>query len=88
MVGWQRTKPSYEEDYKADRPMNERSAFGEGFTFPCLFKVPAGWVLVSETGVGSNYCASHLSDYEAGRGYTITYPNLGEMNVGRYSFAR
>ena len=80
MVGWQRTKPSYEEDYKADRPMNERSAFGEGFTFPCLFKVPAGWVLVSETGVGSNYCASHLSDYEAGRGYTVTYPNIGEMN--------
>ena len=80
MVGWQRTKPSYEEDYKADRPLTERSAFGEGFTFPCLFKVPAGWVLVSETGVGSNYCASHLSDYEAGRGYTVTYPNIGEMN--------
>ena len=58
MVGWQRTKPSYEEDYKADRPLTERSAFGEGFTFPCLFKVPAGWVLVSETGVGSNYCCT------------------------------
>ena len=79
MVGWQRTKPSYEEDYHADAPLTERSAFGEGFTFPCLFKTPAGWVLVSETGVGSNYCASHLSDYEAGRGYTIAYPNMGEM---------
>ena len=79
MVGWQRTKPSYEEDYKADAPMMERSAFGEGFTFPCLFKVPAGWVLISETGVGSNYCASHLSDYVAGRGYTIAFPNIGEM---------
>ena len=79
MVGWQRTKPSYEEDYKADMPMTERSAFGEGFTFPCLFKVPAGWVLVSETGVGSNYCASHLSDYVAGSGYTVTFPNIGEM---------
>ena len=80
MVGWQRTKPSYEEDYKADVPMTERSAFGEGFTFPCLFKVPNGWVLVSETGVGSNYCASHLSDYEAVNGYTIAFPNIGEMN--------
>ena len=59
--------------------MTERSAFGEGFTFPCLFKVPAGWVLISETGVGSNYCASHLSDYVAGRGYTIAFPNIGEM---------
>ena len=80
MVGWQRTKPSYEEDYKADVPMTQRSAFGEGFTFPCLFKVPAGWVLVSETGVGSNYCGSHLSDYEACHGYTIAFPNIGEMN--------
>ncbi len=80
MVGWQRTKPSYEEDYKADRPMTERSAFGEGFTFPCLFKVPNGWVLVSETGVGSNYCGSHLSDYAASSGYTIAFPNIGEMN--------
>ena len=80
MVGWQRTKPSYEEDYKADMPMTQRSAFGEGFTFPCLFKVPTGWVLVSETGVGSNYCGSHLSDYEASHGYTISFPNIGEMN--------
>ena len=80
MVGWQRTKPSYEEDYKADMPMTERSAFGEGFTFPCLFKVPNGWVLVSETGVGSNYCGSHLSDYAASSGYTIAFPNIGEMN--------
>ena len=79
MAGWQRTKPSYEEEYKADAPLTERSAFGEGYTFPCLFKVPQGWVLVSETGVGSNYCGSHLSDYEAGRGYTITFPNKGEM---------
>ena len=79
MAGWQRTKPSYEEDYKADTPLGERSAFGEGFTFPCLFKVPTGWVLISETGVGSNYCGSHLSDYEAGRGYTIAFPHKDEM---------
>ena len=79
MVGWQRTKPSYEEEYKAEAPLTDRSAFGEGFTFPCLFHVPNGWVLVSETGVGSNYVASHLSDYTAGSGYTVTFPNIGEM---------
>ena len=39
MVGWERTKPSYEEDYRADAPMTERSLFGKGYTFPCLFKV-------------------------------------------------
>ena len=25
MIGWKRTKPSYEEEYKADAPMSDRS---------------------------------------------------------------
>jgi hypothetical protein len=40
MTGWERTKPSYEEDYKVDQPMAQRSQFGQGYTFPCLFKAP------------------------------------------------
>lgn len=52
MIGWKRTKPSYEEEYKADAPMDARSRYGHGYTFPCLFRVgDDGWVLVSETGV-------------------------------------
>ena len=77
--GWMSTKPSYEEDYVADDAMNKPSRFGKGYTFPCLFKVnDNGWVLVSETGVGSNYCGSHLSDYKEGTGYTIAYPDPKE----------
>ena len=79
MVGFARTKPSYEEDYRADVPLGEKSAAGEGFTFPCLFKVPTGWVLVSETGLDGGYVASHLSDYESGKGYTIAFPNKNEL---------
>ena len=96
MVGWERTKPSYEEEYKADAPMDQRSQYGEGYTFPCLFKTPGnsgdsgksgksgeteapGWVLISETGVSSAYCGSHLSDYHEGA-YTIAYPMAGENN--------
>jgi hypothetical protein len=40
MTGWERTKPSYEEDYEVDQPMAKRSRFGQGYTFPCLFKAP------------------------------------------------
>ena len=96
MVGWERTKPSYEEEYKADMPMTARSQYGEGYTFPCLFRLPAaksqatepgGWVLISETGVSSQYCGSHLSDYRplssegiGGGCYTIAYPMAGENN--------
>ena len=77
--GWMSTKPSYEEEYVADDQMNKPSRFGKGYTFPCLFRVnDDGWVLISETGVGSNYCGSHLSDYKEGTGYTIAYPDPSE----------
>ena len=85
MTGWERTKPSYEEDYEVDQPMAKRSRFGQGYTFPCLFRVPVnkadnGWVLISETGVDGSYVGSHLSDYVAETGYTIAFPQQGENN--------
>ena len=94
MTGWERTKPSYEEDYKADAPMTDRSRFGQGYTFPCLFRVPVetsakalkagaspnAWVLVSEIGVDGSYVGSHLSDYSPETGYTIAFPQAGENN--------
>ena len=80
MIGWKRTKPSYEEEYKVDAPMDVRSQYGHGYTFPCLFRVgDDGWVLVSETGVDSRYCASHLSDAENGL-YRIAFPMPEENN--------
>ena len=95
MVGWMRTKPSYEEEYKPDAPLTDKSAYGEGYTFPCLFKVvpQAGmhnaiWVLISETGVDGKYVGSHLSDYHIakpstewqGGFYKIAFPMAGEAN--------
>ena len=60
--------------------MAVKSRYGEGYTFPCLFRVgDDGWVLLGETGVGSNYCASHISDYDPEKGYTIAFPNKEEM---------
>ena len=80
MIGWKRTKPSYEEEYKADAPLNERSGYGHGYTFPCLFKVgDDGWVLLSETGVDSRYCGSRLSDWDNGV-YRIAFPMPEENN--------
>lgn len=77
--GWMGTKPSYEEEYKADAPMAVKSQYGLGYTFPCLFRVGNdGWILVSETGTGSNYCGCHLSDYSKENGYTIAFPDQSE----------
>ena len=63
MIGWKRTKPSYEEYYSIAAPLSEQSLYGHGYTFPCLFNVGKdGWVLISETGVDGRYCGSRLSD--------------------------
>ena len=86
MIGWKRTKPSYEEYYGVAKPLSEKSQYGHGYTFPCLFKVGEnGWVLVSETGVDGSYCGSRLSDsrFDQNKGtysYKIEYPMPEENN--------
>ena len=96
--GWEQTKPSYEEGYSNDAPMNTPSQYGHGYIFPALFHVQGDketgrqgvqdkWALVSETGVSSGYCGSHLSDYQAGTGYTVAYPDAGENNGYGTDFA-
>ena len=81
MIGWQRSKPSYEESYDYDAPMNKKSGYGKGYTFPCLYRIGNdGWVLVSETGVDSRYCASRLSDCKEGNLYTVEFPMPEENN--------
>ena len=87
MIGFARTKPSYEEFYYVEKPLDEKSEYGHGYTFPCLFKTADNaWVLISETGVDSRYCGSHLSDWDPVKGYTIAFPlpeeNNGEGDTG------
>ena len=81
MIGWKRTKPSYEEEYKADAPLGAPSQYGHGFTFPGLFRIgDDGWVLVSETGVDSRYCGSRLGEPTPEGLYTIAFPMPEENN--------
>ncbi|MDE6120223.1 MAG: glycoside hydrolase family 97 catalytic domain-containing protein, partial [Muribaculaceae bacterium] len=80
MTGWKRTKPSYEEYYVTDAPLDSASQYGNGYTFPALFRIGNdGWALLSETGVDGYFCGSHLSDYTDG-GYSIAYAMPGENN--------
>ena len=80
MIGWKRTKPSYEEEYKPDAPMDAPSQYGHGYTFPGLFRVGTdGWVLVSETGVDSRYCGSRLGECRDGL-YPLEFPMPEENN--------
>jgi len=81
MVGWKRTKPSYEEEYAPDAPAGAPSQYGHGYTFPGLFRIGGdGWVLVSETGVDSRYCASRLGEPTADGLYRLEFPMPEENN--------
>lgn len=82
MSGFARTAPSYESSYEADAPMGKPTHGNEGYVFPGLFHIDNnnGWVLLSETGVNSLYCASHLSDGTKEGLYTVEYPNPLQNN--------
>lgn len=79
MTGFARTGPSYETPYTADDEMG-KNGWGYGYIFPALFKVKTdGWLLISETGVDSRYCASRLNGHPDGL-YTIGFPPAEENN--------
>ncbi len=81
MTGFARTAPSYESAYDVDSPMKRTRPRSEGYIFPGLFRVGTdGWVLVSETGVSSLYCASHLGEYSEQGVYTVEYPSMKQNN--------
>jgi len=79
MNGFARTSPSYETNYTLDDDMG-KNGWGNGFTFPCLFKNgDNGWILISETGIAGNYCGAHLNNIKGGE-YAIAYAQRGEQN--------
>ncbi|MFB6319107.1 glycoside hydrolase family 97 catalytic domain-containing protein [Saccharicrinis sp. FJH54] len=81
MTGWERTKPSYEEEYTYNEPVGTPSKYGVGYTFPALFKIgEQGWVLISETGVDSRYVGSRLGEGSEEGIYPLAFPQAGENN--------
>ena len=79
MGGFARTSPSYETGYALDDQMG-KNGYGEGYSFPCLFKNgDKGWMLISETGTDGNYVACRLLN-EGGANYKIGFPQPGELN--------
>ena len=78
MGGFASTAPSYETSYTLDDQMG-KNGWGNGYTFPCLFKTPAGWLLLSEAGTDGGYVGCRLLN-AGGSNYKIGFPQEGEMN--------
>lgn len=84
-TSWGNCNPSYEEHYLQDIPVGTPSPLA-GWVFPALFKTGDNWVLISETAIDRNYCASRLAPESSNGVYTIGFPEdkevvfTGELN--------
>ncbi len=83
LIGWKRTKPSYEEYYGIGKPADAKNDYGHGYTFPALFQLGGdGWVLVSETGVDGRFCGSRISEHYTTSGQIPMYADALQGYVG------
>ncbi len=78
-TGWEQTNPSYEENYQMGVSISAASPIGQGWVYPGLVESNSVWVAISETGLGKNYCATHL-DYAGKPGaLKVVFPQPEEL---------
>ncbi len=77
-TGWGITNPSYEENYLMDIPVGTASPNKAGWVYPALFKTKENWVLISEAGLGKDYCATRLEQNAANGEYKVGFPQKEE----------
>lgn len=81
-TGWEQVNPSYEEYYLSEIPVNEKSPIGEGWVYPALFNTNDTWILISETGLDSNYCGTRLTYNNEYKALQVSFPQKEEVFPG------
>lgn len=78
-TGWERTNPSYEENYQQGIPVGQKSPIRAGWVFPALFQNGDTWVLITESASEGNYAGTRLKPDSPGGEYTIGFPQSPEV---------
>lgn len=78
-TGYCGTNPSYEEDYQQNIPVGTVNNWHSGWVYPALFNSNGAWILISETGLTNQYCATRLTEIEGTSAYKIRFPMEGEV---------
>lgn len=81
-TSWGRCNPSYEENYKMDIPVGTPSPYEAGWVYPALFNNGDNWVIVSESDLMSNYCATRLEQNSPKGEYKVGFPQTPEVSHG------
>ncbi|MBR07457.1 MAG: alpha-glucosidase [Rickettsiales bacterium] len=78
-TGWEQTNPSYEEPYERGIAVGTVSPLGAGWVFPTLFKVDMDWVLITESGLGPDYCGGRLVSDTVSKAMKVGFPSDVEV---------
>ena len=80
--GWEKSNPSYEEYYEQEIDVGTPSPTGAGWVFPALFRSGDAWLLVSECGLGRNYCGGRLGSESPDGEYSLAFADPREGKDG------
>lgn len=78
-TGWERTNPSYEENYEQGIPVGKKSPIRAGWVFPALFQNGDTWVLITESASEGNYAGTRLKPDSPAGEYSIGFPQSPEV---------
>ena len=78
-TGWCYTNPSYEENYSQNVPVGTPCPWPSGWVYPALFQSNGAWVLVSETGLTTQYCGTRLTEIAGTPEYKVRFPMPQEV---------
>ena len=77
--GWEKSNPAYEEFYQKDIKVGTPSTLKAGWVFPALFHKGDSWLLISETGLGRNYCGTKLAHESPNGEYFVELADKREV---------
>ncbi|PRY48597.1 glycosyl hydrolase family 97 [Arcticibacter pallidicorallinus] len=78
-TGWERSNPSYEENYEQGIPVGKKSPIRAGWVFPALFQNGDTWVLITESASEGNYAGTRLKPDSPSGEYSIGFPQSPEV---------
>lgn len=81
-TGWEGSNPSYEEEYQMGVPVGTPSPIRAGWVYPALFETDGAWLLISEAGLGRDYCGSRLAADSPEGEYSLIFPSDEEAFPG------
>ena len=80
--GWEATNPAYEEHYVQNMDAGTVSPSKAGWVYPALFCHQDTWMLITESSLDSNYCASRLLADAPDAEYRLGFPDPREVFPG------